>query len=368
MSPSTDETTPAPKIAIKGFSLSSKPGNSKPGAKPQPPKPTLGKRPRSTLNHDDSESEDDRNGRGRHEAVIEFGQDGAKRREEKKKAEPLVIARQGNNDWRTKKGSKNLLPPEVQAQMRDKEKQKTAVAEKDVLNGKEDEPVWGLTVRKREISQGDDEITETATIETKVEVETVQEPIKPRTADEEALDALLGAENKKKGPAMVIPITSEVSNGQNGQDAEDDAYWKAIREAPDVATLEEYEAVPVEEFGAALLRGMGWKGDVKAREKKRETKRRQNLLGLGAKQLDDAEELGAWVQQADTKRLKPAGDRRPARKPKPSDYRRDKDKRDERRDERGGGSYRDRDRDRERERERDGGRDRYDDRNRDRRR
>jgi len=365
MAPSHDDSAPAPKIAIKGFSLSSKPNNSKPGAKPPPPKPTLGKRPRSTLNDEDSDSDENRNSRGKHEAVIEFGQDGAKRRVEIKKAAPLVIARQGNNDWRTKKGSKNLLPSEVQAQMRDKEAQKVAVAEKDVLNGKDDEPVWGLTVRKREAAEDGDGAAEAVATETKVEVETVQEPVKPRTAEEEALDALLGNDNKKKGPAMVIPVTSEVANAQ---DAEDDAYWKAIREAPDVATLEEYEAVPVEEFGAALLRGMGWNGDAKAREKKKETKRRQNLLGLGAKQLDDAEELGAWVQQADTKRLKPAGDRRPARKPKPSDYRRDKDKRDERRDERGGGSYRDRDRDRERERERNGGRDRYDDRDRDRRR
>lgn len=44
--------------------------------------------------------------------------------------------------------------------------------------------------------------------------------------------------------------------------AEDvEAFQKNLDELPDEASLEDYANVPVEEFGAALLRGMGWKGD-----------------------------------------------------------------------------------------------------------
>ncbi|KAG9240495.1 putative Pre-mRNA-splicing factor SPP2 [Calycina marina] len=356
MSPSKDGAVPAPKIAVKGFSLSSKSSTSKPGSKPPPPKHTLGKRPRSTFDHDDSESDGERNGRGRHEEVTGFGEGGAIRQEEQTKVEPLIIARQGNNDWRMKKGSKNLLPPEVQAQMRDREKQKNSTEEKGLMNGKDSEPVWGLSMRKREIvtlENGESQIRSTdADV---ADAETIQ-VIKPKTADEEALDALL-ENQERKGPGLVIPLKGGT---RSEKEIEDHAYWKAIKEAPEAATLEEYEKVPVEAFGAALLRGMGWKGDVKSTGKKQEVKRRQNLLGLGAKELKDAEELGAWVQKSDVKRLKPASgsDRRPERKPKVDDYRREKERRDERRYERGGGSYRDRDRGRDRDSGRDRDRDR----------
>ena len=90
MSPSKDEGgsgTSTPKIAIKGFSLSSKPPSSKPGAKPL--QSSLGKRPRSTFAaHDESDSEGEHHSRhGRHEVVTGFGAEGAIKHEEKKKAE-----------------------------------------------------------------------------------------------------------------------------------------------------------------------------------------------------------------------------------------------------------------------------------------
>ncbi|RYH28571.1 hypothetical protein EON65_11660, partial [archaeon] len=46
---------------------------------------------------------------------------------------------------------------------------------------------------------------------------------------------------------------------------------------------EVFEAIPVEEFGAALLRGMGWTGEKSEAEKKLE--QRQRRLGLGAAPL-----------------------------------------------------------------------------------
>ncbi len=39
---------------------------------------------------------------------------------------------------------------------------------------------------------------------------------------------------------------------------------------PNVADLEDYEKVPIEEFGAAMLRGMGWsEGKVVGKNQKR---------------------------------------------------------------------------------------------------
>jgi G-patch domain len=353
MSPSKDDPPSAPKIAIKGFSLSAKPtpkpGNT-PASKPKPtPSSSLGKRPRSTFHHDDSDSDSDGERRTKHEVVTSFGEEGAIKYDEKRKEGPLIIPRLGNRDWRGSAGrgkGKNLLPAEVQAQRAEKEREVGGGKREgvDVVNGGDGEVKWGLCVRMKE--EKEEEVKVEVDVKESVKVEQEQEA-KPKSADDEALQALLGNDKERKGPSLIIPA----------HETEEAAYRHAIATAPPPSTLEDYERIPVEEFGAALLRGMGWDGEMK-RGKVKDVKRRQNLLGLGAKELQGAEELGAWVQKADVKRLKPAGDMgKGERRPKVSEYKREEEKRRERREERGGGSYR-RERERERERERDGERDR----------
>lgn len=376
--------TSTPKIAIKGFSLSSKSSSSsKPGVKPKPtaPSSSLGKRPRSTFaTHDDSGSDSEdgfgggRNGKGRHEVVTGFGEGGAiqKSDERKREKEVLVIPRMENRDWRGSKAKgKNLLPPEVQREREAKARaeeegggKRTKVEEVDTVNSNDGEIKWGLSVRKRERSVEDDAVDEKeGGREPEKDAPREEEKQTPQTADQEALSALLGTAPEKKGPDLVIPTPL---NTNEPKLSEEDAYKRSIAAAPDVSTLEDYERVPVEEFGAALLRGMGWKGEKVG--KVRDVKRRQNLLGLGARELKDAEELGAWVQKSDVKRLnekRGGGKGGTERRPKVSEYAREKERRDERREERGGGGYR-REQDRERERDRDYRRD--GDRERDRRR
>lgn len=301
--------------------------------------------------------------------VTGFGEQGAIRHDQKPKAGPLVIPKLDNRDWRSSR--QNLLPPEVQAQRNSGENEK-GKAETDVMGEASEDVKWGLSVRRKEVVEvhesGDDVTVEARSEETR-------EP-KPKSADEEALQALTNGSGKK-GPDLVIPSSLH---------SEDDLYRKAVAEAPDVSTLEDYERVPVEEFGAALLRGMGWDGKLEEGSKVKEVKRRQNLLGLGAKETGKEEEgLGAWVGKSDVKRLKAnkQGGFDKERRPKLSDYRREKERRDERREERGGAtSYRRererererdhrngyRDRDGYRERDRDGYRDSHRDRDRDRRR
>jgi hypothetical protein len=374
MSPSKDEPpprSPAPKIAIKGFSLSSKPSSAATITKKALPA-TLGQRPRpgATFGHD-SDSGSEHEAHGRHERVTGFASGEVIRKEERRVEAPLVIPKIKNREWGRKR--KNLLPPEVQAEMEAKRKAREGGGGKqegvDMVNSKDGEIQWGLSVRKRE--RDAEETAETDankngdSADTAQQVE-IQEPIKEKTADEKALAALLGEEKERKGPDLVIaPIAQPAADRLT----EEDAYRLAVASAPDASTLEDYERVPVEEFGAAMLRGMGWKGETnssdKARDKGKDVKRRQNLLGLGAKELKDAEELGAWVQKSDVKRLRPAGEggnRKPERKPGVAEYQRE---RDEKRYREGG--YRESERrDRNKDRDRNGHRHRDDYRDRDR--
>ncbi|CDK29209.1 unnamed protein product [Kuraishia capsulata CBS 1993] len=63
-----------------------------------------------------------------------------------------------------------------------------------------------------------------------------------------------------------------------------------LKEMPESSSLEDYEKVPVEEFGAALLRGMGWKDNTQRPSKSTTTvTKRPPLLGIGAKALPGME-------------------------------------------------------------------------------
>lgn len=44
------------------------------------------------------------------------------------------------------------------------------------------------------------------------------------------------------------------------KDWESAAYKEHVESLPDIPTLEHYEAMPVDAFGEAMLRGMGWAG------------------------------------------------------------------------------------------------------------
>lgn len=365
MSPSSD--TPhsgVPKIAMKGFSLSAKPGSkplsfsTKPTSKPSPSSTstTLGKRPRAAL-HADSDSEDERP--VKHEVVTGFdGGIAVTESSRRKEKELLVIPKIGNRDWKAemrKPKGKNLLPPEVQARARGEHSNSGKAVTKDVINTEADMPQWGLTIKeKKTIIESNGQLAKT---EEKPAVPD-QSPVdrsKEKSQDQLAIEALMGIAPTKTGPDLVIPTTT--ANETLVRESEEDAYKRAIREAPDVSTLEDYEAVPVEDFGAALLRGMGWKeGDTKKGriDRPKEVVRRPNRLGLGAKELKNPEELGAWIQTGNGRRG--GGDRRP----KANEYRERREKERDGRDEKYGSHRRDRDRD-------DGYRRRVGDRDRDRR-
>lgn len=402
MSPADSSKDSPPKLAVKGFSLSllskngantNKNGTPQAGLNGRPngtgssgTKSSLGKRSRGAFaagsRSDDSDSEHE--GTFRSGGRDQRGKDGRKAgfeevsglehgkvvlkdeddKSKKGKGEELIIPKIKNKDWkaeaRANSGAprgKNLLPPEVQAQRAAAAAGRTDGGAKtegvDVVNSQDGEIKWGLSVRKTQAADGEQDAVTTTTEEVARPQDETEEQT-PKTADEEAISALLGQRTDKQGPDLVISVVSDTAT----RVSEGDAYKRAIRDAPEASTLEDYERVPVEEFGAALLRGMGWKGEKQ--EGAKEVKRRQNLLGLGAKELKGAEELGAWVQKSDIKRLNgggnsKAGGRGGERRPKVSDYARERDRKREEREERSGGSYR-RDQERDERRYRDGDR------------
>ena len=142
---------------------------------------------------------------------------------------------------------------------------------------------------------------------------------KPLTEDEIALQSLVRESNgdgEGRRSDLVIGATPQDNEG-HGQD-EMTSFRADVASRPDPAGMDEYAAVPVEEFGAALLRGMGWRegqpvgrGKYGAADngktngaKARIPERRPGYLGIGAKDVPGKNgggaeaELGAWGKSA----------------------------------------------------------------------
>jgi hypothetical protein len=279
--PSTTLTTNGP-LGRKPISFSAK-----------PTKPAL---------RHDSDDEDEQ--APVHEEVTGFAADGAVLSRPVEQKDALVIKNAGNGDWRTR-GKKNLLPAEVQAQ-------RVAVA-----NGQT------ALVERNEVSKASGLQFADPTAEASTTIQNTNgdhvgaiQPVKVLTEDEVALQALLDGDSGERKTNAVI-IQSANARPQGIDEADD---FKAdVASRPDNPTLDEYAAMPVEEFGLAMLRGMGQKrkangemmnykstnGDKKT-PKIREA--RQGYLGIGAKATPGAEaELGAWGKADMRKNFKGEG-------------------------------------------------------------
>jgi hypothetical protein len=210
---------------------------------------------------------------------------------------PLVIQGQKNKNWREdgrRKRGKNLLPEEEQAARQGK------IIKPNDNDNEEQKETYGLTVVKKRTLDVDQLMPDAGPASA---VEN-----KPMTADEEALAALL---EEKRQSNLVLPAIGTSGDDDtrfSGRGNDENDFWTDIAARPDSATLDDYAAVPIEEFGAALLRGMGWKeGDAVGKRRgqvimPKILERRPALLGIGAKQIPDGiEELGAWGKGAKKK-------------------------------------------------------------------
>ncbi|KAL8723680.1 MAG: hypothetical protein Q9225_000123 [Loekoesia sp. 1 TL-2023] len=310
---SPQESSPAPPIPASNSSTSKTISINLGVSKSNKPKPATAtpsstiinprKRPHSSLN-DDSDSETEAHPQRSPQLVSAFNHSagGAISVNGGEKAKvPLVIQGLKNRDWREesrrKRGKKNLLPAEVQAQRSsvvngqgkgEGDVERDEVSQRSGLQ-------FVASVRKEEKDgDGDVEMVNGG----------AEERGKPKTADEEALKALMGDGARKS--TLVVPAVpqgddEDFRNGIAGMN-EDDHFRSDVASRPDSASLDDYARVPVEEFGLGMLRGMGWKeGEVVGKRKDQITKarvveRRPALLGIGAKEVPGGvgEELGAW--------------------------------------------------------------------------
>lgn len=290
---------------LKPFSLSfSSKSNS---TIPKPHHPHSKKRPHSSLGEDESDHDD---APQQPQLVSGFdlsagGAIGANGAEEKK--EHLVIRGQKNRDWREesrRKKGKNLLPAEVQAARSGQLPQGNRVVEMDKTP-----KTFGLNFVKR-----DEEHVENAWPAAEPQVSGARsstETFKSRDFDQEALKALTSDGAPQSSMIISTTTTSADEDLWKERANEDHAFRSDVASRPDSATLDEYAAVPVEEFGKALMRGMGWKeGGVVGKGKSeamkpREVAPRPALLGIGAKEVPGSvEELGAWGKAVKGKRKK----------------------------------------------------------------
>lgn len=319
----------------KPFSLSSKStsaSSKKPAFNFQPSRgrPTnLPRRPHQLGHGDDSDEEEQAPA---HETVSGFDThtgglltaDGQAVAEEG----PLVIPVSSKNNWRdrpgtnVKKGKKNLLPKEVQA-MQEAERNGQAVGGNVEVEGPS--MAYGLSfAQKGEVPNGGED-QPMADAKPEPEHESMEEK-KPLTDDQVALRALI---SESKGDVeRRSDLVIEASNRQDEEDGRDNGRYDEtssfrtdVASRPEPATLDQYNAIPVEEFGAALLRGMGWKdgqavgrGSYSSKEPKKATvpPRRAGFLGIGAKDSSGGKgaesEFGAWGKSAMRKASRKQGE------------------------------------------------------------
>lgn len=242
-------------MATGGFKLSLVGAKGKPGLKA----PLPAKRKRLALDDDEPE---DTNAKQEITGwdIAEGGAVDANAKKEEPKA-PRVIPVEPNRNWREEALKRQLgrggVPPTGSGENEEHREQPKMA--------------FGLvTFDKKDAEEGD---AKPEPMEVDGEAKTEDTRTEEEKLQAEAFEALV---NGKSTNQTVIPISEE------------EAMKNDIRDAPDAPTLAVYEATPIEGFGAALLRGMGWKdNDTQGKDKKKvppeEVKRRPALLGIGAK-------------------------------------------------------------------------------------
>ncbi|PYH93744.1 hypothetical protein BO71DRAFT_399466 [Aspergillus ellipticus CBS 707.79] len=291
-----------------------------------PSRTTLTRRPHHHL-HDDDES-DTEEAAPVHEAVTGFDTltgTAISANEANEKPE-LVIPVSGNNNWRNRPGvnlrkpkGKNLLPKEVQAMQ---EAQKRGEVPGENVDTERPSMAFGLTFAQPGAeTEAVDKNNDQAMPDSEPAAAAAAEQRKPLTQDEIALQALIRdskGETEGRTDLVIESVNREKEDDGDqpgGRYDESTSFRADVASRPESASLDQYNAIPVEEFGAALLRGMGWKeGEAvgrgkyggaagsQANNKPRVPERRPGFLGIGAKDASGGKgaeaEFGAWGKAA----------------------------------------------------------------------
>ena len=197
-------------------------------------------------------------------------------REKPKPKGPLVIPALKNRDWRAlakkRKTAQMYVPESGRAAVTGTDGTVGGLGTRDSINS--GPQAVGLQVKHKRATPEVDE----------VEMQEVEAEVKPQVQESEdqlALRALLASaagegDEDFASRTAIIPVT------------EDEAFRQDIDELPEPATLDDYTDMPVSEFGAAMLRGMGWTGDGKGKKGVQPwlPQSRPALLGIGAKEKE----------------------------------------------------------------------------------
>ncbi|KAF1824119.1 uncharacterized protein K489DRAFT_387703 [Dissoconium aciculare CBS 342.82] len=261
------------------------------------------KRSHAAALDDEEEQESERYGRAQRVSHFDRAAGGAIDENNKKDESPLIIPRQSNRDWRDAAQQRSRQRPQHSTQQ-------AATAQTNQMNAVEaNRPAFGLNVFATEAAATASASSADATesdiahsiqnVPSEAAHASVNAPVRPRTDDEVALDALLG--RTVEDTSLVLPQATAATS-------ESDAFRNDFSRAPPMASLDDYARVPVEQFGAALLRGMGWKdgeglgsqkGQKIVKTAVKPPERRGALLGIGAKEdAAIAQEIGAWGKAA----------------------------------------------------------------------
>ncbi|KAG9961358.1 hypothetical protein KCU61_g5705, partial [Aureobasidium melanogenum] len=289
-------------MASLSFSLggsSSKPTQRR--SSPPPTKTTNGtKRHHAALLDDASDDEDANHSKRQTITHFDSAAGGAvdARAPKKEEKKPLVITALANRDWREASKRQRAQKYGITTEQLDARTQAAQNGDGADKVVKETEAVkYGLNVFAPSASASAEDTQQ------EEESEQLQEekPEQQKTADQLAIDALTGA-----APTSTLTIPTAAVT-------EEDAFNDSYHSAPPAPSLSDYAAVPVEEYGAAMLRGMGWKGPSSTSQSKPTKKgqlppaKRPALLGIGAdpNAAAQAEELGAWGKSSSRGRKEP---------------------------------------------------------------
>jgi hypothetical protein len=208
-----------------------------------------------------------------------------------------------NRDWREfarKRKQAAIFRPSGAAAPTGADGSVGGLGTRDVINNNHLEA--GLHVTKKVKLETDMEIVIENGHPADADIAPKTEDIEPETEDQKAIRAILAAADgtTATGDEPVIEVIAPVT--------ETDAYHQDMSELPDVATLDDYARVPVSQFGAALLRGMGWKeGTAASRTRSGPVApylpaARPALLGIGAKEWEAPDDGGPKKQKGKSDR------------------------------------------------------------------
>jgi hypothetical protein len=215
------------------------------------------------------------------------------RLKEKKAPEgPLVISALANRDWRAvararKSGTAagQRFVPGAGAAQTGADGSVGGLGTRGSINS--GPQLRGLQVTKRQKLEEEDDITIDGDAST---TDPVEDEGSPETDDQRALRLLLAGDDGDAADDSII-ITPQLTRTLS----EAEALKQDVEALPEQASMDDYERVPVAQFGAAMLRGMGWsEGQAAGKDGKKGRpdvqpwlpERRTALLGIGAKEKE----------------------------------------------------------------------------------